>query len=197
MIQYLPFSFFSFSFNTPPISQLIQEEQEAMNYNPWGKPGAGAPQRDASGKVVANYGEIRRKINVPSPSPTSAQFPQQFQYQPNPQQYQQPNPQQYQQLNSQQYQQLNPQQYQQPNAYGFQPPMIASPHAMVSQGQYFNPPNSFPLSHPGLQPNGFHTGSNQAAHVPINAQVLPSHPHEPHSPSKFTRFRFETAPPQV
>lgn len=41
-------------------------EEEAKNYNPWGKPGAGAPLRDEKGNIVATRG-LRSSVDATSP----------------------------------------------------------------------------------------------------------------------------------
>ena len=41
-------------------------EEDAKNYNPWGKPGAGAPLRDEKGNIVAGRG-LRKSVDGTSP----------------------------------------------------------------------------------------------------------------------------------
>ena len=43
-----------------------REEMEAQSYNPWGRPGAGAPMRDSEGHAIANLKEAH-KVCIFSP----------------------------------------------------------------------------------------------------------------------------------
>ena len=46
-------------------AEEYRREQEAANYNPWGREGAGAPRRDADGKIISNR-RIAQGLSNPS-----------------------------------------------------------------------------------------------------------------------------------
>ncbi|KAI8503469.1 post-embryonic retina morphogenesis in camera-type eye [Branchiostoma belcheri] len=49
----------------------VERARPVEDYVPWGRPGAGAPLRSQSGKVVAEYGDTRRSPGQSEPAPTS------------------------------------------------------------------------------------------------------------------------------
>ena len=41
-----------------------QKELEALNYNPWGKGGGGAPMKDVHGNLICKLKQVHRNINL-------------------------------------------------------------------------------------------------------------------------------------